>query len=218
MSYFSEEYVNKGHALTSTVKVDEDPMPISFSTVKHEPEERNPVYQPVTGIKKEYEDHSQDPTSEVKFEKDPETISFLVVKREPEERNLVDQHVTGIKEEYQDQSHDLTSEIKLEEDPVPISFPVVKREPEEGQSDFNEEPRVEVTTEDKEFYAERCLPSGIGTNVSADVFDMSCFCELSGFHRLPNIIPTYVGSAWNDSPLSTVHETRINSFRHMCCF
>ncbi|XP_069669744.1 zinc finger protein 572-like isoform X8 [Periplaneta americana] len=72
-----------------------------------------------------------------------------------EEQNLVDQLVTGIKEEYEDQSHDLTTEIKFEEGPVPISFPVVKREPEEEQSDFNEEPRVEVTVEDNEDFAER---------------------------------------------------------------
>ncbi|KAJ4425705.1 hypothetical protein ANN_27901 [Periplaneta americana] len=74
-----------------------------------------------------------------------------------EERNLVDQHVIGIKEEYDDQSQDLTSEIKFEEDPVPIPFPVVKREPKEEQSDFNEEPGVEVTEEGMEVVAERLL-------------------------------------------------------------
>ncbi|KAJ4425375.1 hypothetical protein ANN_27990 [Periplaneta americana] len=72
-----------------------------------------------------------------------------------EERSLVDQLVTGIKEEYVDQSHGLTSEIKFEEDPVPISFRVVKREPEGDQSDFHEEPRMEVTAEDNEVFAER---------------------------------------------------------------
>ncbi|XP_069669649.1 uncharacterized protein [Periplaneta americana] len=71
-----------------------------------------------------------------------------------EERNLVDQPVTGIKQEYVDQSHDLTSEIKFEEDPETRSFPVVKREPEEEQSDFNEEPRVELTAENNEVFAE----------------------------------------------------------------
>ncbi|XP_069669589.1 zinc finger protein 732-like isoform X3 [Periplaneta americana] len=71
--------------------------------------------------------------------------------------NLVDQPVTGMKEEYVDQSHDLTSEIKFEEVLVPISFPVVKREPEEEQSDFCEEPGVEVTAEDNEVFAERTV-------------------------------------------------------------
>ncbi|XP_069669764.1 uncharacterized protein [Periplaneta americana] len=71
-----------------------------------------------------------------------------------DEKKPVLKHVTGIKEEYEDQSHDLTSEIKFEEDPVPISFPVVKREPEEEWSEFNEEPRAEVTAEDNEVFAE----------------------------------------------------------------
>ncbi|XP_069671278.1 uncharacterized protein [Periplaneta americana] len=111
MSYYSEEYLDQGHALTHEVKVDKGPIPISFPTLKNE----------------------------------------------PEERNLVDQHVTGLKEEYEDQIQDLTSEIKYEEDPVPISFPVFKHEPEEVHSDFNEEPRVEVTTEDNEVFAERLI-------------------------------------------------------------
>ncbi|XP_069669711.1 uncharacterized protein [Periplaneta americana] len=164
MSYYSEECVDQGHALTSEVEVDEDPMPISFNMVKHEPVERNPVYKHVTGIKEEYEDHSQDLTSEVKVQKDPETISFPVVKREPEEQNILDQHVTGIKYEYVNQNPDLISEIKFEEDPVPISFPVVKREPEETQSDLhtmNEEPRMELTAEDNDSLIESIFCSGL---------------------------------------------------------
>ncbi|XP_069669312.1 uncharacterized protein [Periplaneta americana] len=99
-----------------------------------------------------------------------------------EERNLVDQLVIGIKEEYEDQSHDLISEIKFEEDPVSISFPVVKREPEDEQSDFNEEPGVEVTAED-ESYAERIA----ATNDEIVSSDFDCLaleenetvCEIS---------------------------------------
>ncbi|XP_069673111.1 uncharacterized protein [Periplaneta americana] len=93
--------------------------------------------------------------SEIKVEDTtPVPMSFPLVKTEDDERNLGDQHVTGIKEEYEDQSQDLTTEIKFEEDPVPISFPVLKHEPEEVHSDFYEEPRVEVTTEDNEVFAE----------------------------------------------------------------
>ncbi|KAJ4425480.1 hypothetical protein ANN_28096 [Periplaneta americana] len=99
-----------------------------------------------------------------------------------QERNLVDQLVIGIKEEYEDQSHDLISEIKFEEDPVSISFPVVKREPEDEQSDFNEEPGVEVTAED-ESYAERIA----ATNDEIVSSDFDCLaleenetvCEIS---------------------------------------
>ncbi|XP_069669302.1 uncharacterized protein PF3D7_1120000-like isoform X3 [Periplaneta americana] len=78
-----------------------------------------------------------------------------------EERNLLDQDVTGIKEEYVNQSHDLKSEIKFEVDPTPVSFPVVKREPEEVQSDFNEDPRVEVTVEDEVFVERMAKPNPI---------------------------------------------------------
>ncbi|XP_069670219.1 uncharacterized protein [Periplaneta americana] len=158
MSYYSEECVEEGHVLTSEVKVHEDPMPISFRMVKHEPEEQNALGQHVTGIKEEYVNHSQDLISEIKLEEDPVPVSFPVVKREPEERNFLDHNVAGIKEEYEDHSHDLTTEIKFEEDPVPISFPVVKREPEEEQSDLdavNEEPRAEGTAEDNEIFTER---------------------------------------------------------------
>ncbi|XP_069669594.1 uncharacterized protein [Periplaneta americana] len=158
MSYYAEECVDQGHALTPEVKVDEDPMPISFRMLKHESEERNPMNQLVPGIKEEYEAHSRDLTSEVKFKKDPEAISFPVVKREPEERNFWDQHVTGIKGEYMNQSPDLISEIKLDENPVPISFPVVKREPEEEQSDLDtvkEKRRMELMAEENDSLTER---------------------------------------------------------------
>ncbi|XP_069671286.1 uncharacterized protein [Periplaneta americana] len=184
MSYYSEENLDQGHALTHEVKVEKDPMLISFPMMKNEPEERNSLDQLVTGSKEEYQDQSHDLTSEIKVE-DPVPISFPVVKREPEERNFLDHHVTaikeeyvkqshdlvseqernfldhhvtGIKEEFVNQSHDLLSEVKCEKDPVAISFPVVKREPEEEQSDsdaVNEEPRVEVTAEDNEVLTER---------------------------------------------------------------
>ncbi|XP_069671196.1 uncharacterized protein [Periplaneta americana] len=157
MSYYSEEYLDQGHALTHEVKVAKDPMPISFPRLKNEPEERNSLDQHVTGSKEEYVIQSHDITSEIKVEQ-PVPISFPVVKREPEERNLLDHHVTGIKEEYVNQSHDLVSEVKCEKDPVAISFPVVKREREEEQSDSdtaNEDPRVEVTAEDNEVLTER---------------------------------------------------------------
>ncbi|KAJ4425334.1 hypothetical protein ANN_27949 [Periplaneta americana] len=91
MSYYSEECVDQGRVLTSEVKVDEDPMPISFRMVKHEPESSlctagtKFLDQPVSGIKEEYEDQSQDLKTEIKFEEDPVPISFPVVKREPEE-------------------------------------------------------------------------------------------------------------------------------------
>ncbi|XP_069669252.1 uncharacterized protein [Periplaneta americana] len=71
-----------------------------------------------------------------------------------EKWNFFDQHVTV------NQSPDLTSEIKFEGDPVPFSFPVVKREQEEEQSNLhtvNEEPKVEVTTENNEVFTERLL-------------------------------------------------------------
>ncbi|XP_069673242.1 uncharacterized protein [Periplaneta americana] len=142
MSYYSEEY------LTSEVKFEEDPVPISSAVLKREPEERNFSDQDVTGIKEEYEDQSQDLTTEVKFEEDPEVVSLPVVKREPEERNCLDHHVTGITEVYVNQSPDLLSGVKFEEDP----FAVVKREPEEEQSDFDTvhvEPKVEVISEDE---------------------------------------------------------------------
>ncbi|XP_069669844.1 probable serine/threonine-protein kinase kinX isoform X2 [Periplaneta americana] len=150
MSYYSEEYVGMGHALTSEVKFEEDPVPISSAVLQREPEERNFSKQDVTGIKEEYEDQSQDLTTEIKFEEGPEVIWLPVVKPEPEERNFMDHHVTAIKEEYVNQSSDLLSEVKFEEDP----FAVVKREPEEEQSDLhrlNEEPKVEVKSEDEIF-------------------------------------------------------------------
>ncbi|KAJ4425846.1 hypothetical protein ANN_27472 [Periplaneta americana] len=85
MSYYSEEYLDQGHALTHEVKVDKDPMPISFPMLKNEPEERNFSDQHVPGIKEEYEDQSQDLTSEIKVE-DQVPVSFPVVKREPESK------------------------------------------------------------------------------------------------------------------------------------
>ncbi|XP_069669611.1 uncharacterized protein [Periplaneta americana] len=90
------------------------------------------------------------------LEVDPLSLDTDEEEKKPilEERNLVDQYLTGIKEEYVDQSHDFKSEIKFEEDPAPVSFAVVKREPEEEQSDFNVGPRVEVTAEDNEVFAE----------------------------------------------------------------
>ncbi|KAJ4437848.1 hypothetical protein ANN_13787 [Periplaneta americana] len=93
------------------------------------------------------------------LEVDPLSLDTDEEEKKPilEERNLVDQYLTGIKEEYVDQSHDFKSEIKFEEDPAPVSFAVVKREPEEEQSDFNVGPRVEVTAEDNEVFAERRL-------------------------------------------------------------
>ncbi|XP_069671876.1 uncharacterized protein [Periplaneta americana] len=130
MSYYSEEYLDQGHALTHEVKVDKDPMPISFPMLKNEPEERNFSDQHVTGIKEEYEDQSHDLTSEIKVE-DQVPISFPVVKRETEEQIILHHHVTGIKEEYVNQSHDLVSEVKCEKDPVAFSFPAVKHEPED---------------------------------------------------------------------------------------
>ncbi|XP_069669616.1 probable serine/threonine-protein kinase kinX isoform X2 [Periplaneta americana] len=150
ISYYFDEFVSQGHALTSEVNFEEDPVAIPSPVLKRESEERNFSNQDLTDMKEEYEDQSHDLTTEVKFEEDPEVISLPVVKREPEERNFLDQHVTGIKEEYVNQRSDLLSEVKFEEDP----FAVVKREPEEDQSDlhkFNEEPRVEVTAEDKIF-------------------------------------------------------------------
>ncbi|XP_069669748.1 zinc finger protein 235-like isoform X2 [Periplaneta americana] len=85
MSYYSEECVDQERDLTSEVKVDEDPMPISFRMAKHEPEDRYFSDQHVTGIKEEYVAHSHGLTTEIKFEEDPEPFSFPVVKREPEE-------------------------------------------------------------------------------------------------------------------------------------
>ncbi|KAJ4425844.1 hypothetical protein ANN_27470 [Periplaneta americana] len=84
MSYYSEEYVAQGHALTSEVKDEENPVPISSAVLKHEPEERDFSNQDVFGIKEGYEDQSQDPTTEIKFEEEPEVIWLPVVKREPE--------------------------------------------------------------------------------------------------------------------------------------
>ncbi|XP_069669641.1 uncharacterized protein [Periplaneta americana] len=92
-----------------------------------------------------------------------------------EERNLVDQHVTYIKEEYVDQSHDLTSEIKFEEVLLPVSFPMVKREPEEKQSDFYEEPGVEVMAEDNEVFAERT----VAHTTSEVVYTLAILCTVS---------------------------------------
>ncbi|XP_069669904.1 chromo domain-containing protein cec-1-like isoform X2 [Periplaneta americana] len=85
MSCYSEQYVDQGHALTNEVKIDEDPMPISFLMVKREPEERNFLDHHVTGIKEEYEDQSSDLLSEIKCEEDPVPISFPMVKLEQEE-------------------------------------------------------------------------------------------------------------------------------------
>ncbi|XP_069671171.1 uncharacterized protein [Periplaneta americana] len=85
MSYYSEKYVDQGHALTSEVKYKEDPLPISSAVLKREPEERNFLDPQVTGIKEEYEDQSPDLLSEIKVDEDPVPISFRVVKREPEE-------------------------------------------------------------------------------------------------------------------------------------
>ncbi|XP_069669677.1 uncharacterized protein [Periplaneta americana] len=150
MSYYSEEYVGQGHAFTSEVKFEEDPVQKSSAVLKREHEERNSLDHHVTGIKEEYEDQSHDLTTDIRFEEDPVPISLSVVKHEPEERNFLDHHMTGIKEEYVNQSSHLISEVKFEEDP----FPVVKREPEEEQSDLrnlNEEARVEVTAEDEIF-------------------------------------------------------------------
>ncbi|XP_069669906.1 zinc finger protein 587B-like [Periplaneta americana] len=84
MSYYSEEYLDQGHALTQEVKVDKDPMPISFPVLKNEPEDRTFLDQLVTGSKQEYVNQSHELTSEIKVE-DPVAISFPVVKREPEE-------------------------------------------------------------------------------------------------------------------------------------
>ncbi|XP_069669483.1 zinc finger protein 655-like [Periplaneta americana] len=86
MSYYTEEYVVQGHALTSEVKYEEDPVPISSAVLRREPEERNFLDPHVTGIKEEYEDQSYDLLSEIKVEEYPVPISFPVVKREPEEQ------------------------------------------------------------------------------------------------------------------------------------
>ncbi|XP_069673017.1 uncharacterized protein PF3D7_1120000-like isoform X3 [Periplaneta americana] len=119
-------------------------------------EEGNLSHLQVTDMKTECVDQSYDIKSEIKVEDTtPVPISFHMVKTEDDERNIGDQNVTGIKEEYEDQIEDLASEIKFEDDPVQISFPVLKHEPEEVHSAFNEEPRVEVTAEDNEVFAER---------------------------------------------------------------
>ncbi|XP_069668610.1 uncharacterized protein [Periplaneta americana] len=118
-------------------------------------EEGNLSHLQVTDMKIECVDESYDITSEIKVEDTtPVPLVFPMVKTEDDERNVGDQYLTGIKEEYEDQTQDLTSEIKFEDHPVPISFPVFKHEPEEVHSDFNEGPRVEVTSEDKEVFAE----------------------------------------------------------------
>ncbi|KAJ4425915.1 hypothetical protein ANN_27541 [Periplaneta americana] len=135
---------------------------ITIPAGKSETEERKPLHQLVAGIKEEYVDQNQDLTTKVKFEKDPVAISFPVVKREPEERNFLDQHVN--------QSSDLISEVEFEEDPVAISFPVVKREPEEEQSNFhtvNEEPMLEVMTEENEDSTESSVNYGKSCAVSS---------------------------------------------------
>ncbi|XP_069671215.1 uncharacterized protein [Periplaneta americana] len=144
------------------VELEVNPLPLERSDVTAD-EEKKPILEErilgdhhVTYIKEEYEDHRQDLKTEIKFEEDPVPFSFPVVKREPEEWNLWDQHVTDIKEDYEDQSQDHTTEINLE-GPVPISFPLLKHEPEEAHSDFNEEPRVDVTPDDNEVLAERLI-------------------------------------------------------------
>ncbi|XP_069671201.1 uncharacterized protein [Periplaneta americana] len=131
-------------------------MDYKIEEIEASSEERNLSHLQVTDMKTECVDPSYDIKSEIKVEDTtPVPITFPMVKTEDDEVNLGDQHVTDIKEEYEDQTQDLTSEIKFEEDPVPISFPVLKHEPEEVHSDFNEEPRVELTAEDNEVFAER---------------------------------------------------------------
>ncbi|XP_069671208.1 uncharacterized protein [Periplaneta americana] len=85
MSYYFEEYVDQGYALTNEVKIDKDPMPISLPMVKREPEERNFLDHHVTGIREEYEDQSSDLLSEIKCEKDLLPTSFPMLKLEQEE-------------------------------------------------------------------------------------------------------------------------------------
>ncbi|XP_069705772.1 uncharacterized protein [Periplaneta americana] len=84
MSYYSEEYLDQGHAFTHEVKVAKDPMPISFRMLKNELEEWTALDQQVTGSKEEYVNQSHGLISEIKVE-DPVAISFPVVKLEPEE-------------------------------------------------------------------------------------------------------------------------------------
>ncbi|XP_069672501.1 uncharacterized protein [Periplaneta americana] len=85
MSGVKEEDINQSHDLITEMKFEEDPMAISFSVMKREPEERNFLDHHLTGIKEEHEDQSSDLLSEIKFEGDPVPISFPMVKREPEE-------------------------------------------------------------------------------------------------------------------------------------
>ncbi|XP_069671012.1 uncharacterized protein PF3D7_1120000-like isoform X2 [Periplaneta americana] len=129
MSYYSEEYVDQGHALKSEVKFEEDPAPMSSTVLKREPEEQNVLDEHMTNVKEECVDQSYDVTSELKFE-DMETISLTVVKHEPEEQNVLDENMTNVKEEYVDESHDLVSDVKFE-DLETVSLTVVKHEPED---------------------------------------------------------------------------------------
>ncbi|KAJ4425715.1 hypothetical protein ANN_27911 [Periplaneta americana] len=174
------ECVDQSYDIKSEIKIeDTTPVPLVFPMVKTEDDERNIGDQHVTGIKEEYEDQTQDLASEIKFEDDPVPISFPVLKHEPEEvhsafneeprvevaagnnkvfaeRNLSHLQVTDMKTECVDQSYDIKSEIKVEDTtPVPLVFPMVKTEDDEVHSDFNEEPRVEVTAENNEVFAER---------------------------------------------------------------
>ncbi|KAJ4425856.1 hypothetical protein ANN_27482 [Periplaneta americana] len=133
-------------------------------------------------MKTECVDPSYDIKSEIKVENTtPEPISFPMVKTEDDERNLGDQHVTGIKEEYEDQTQDLTTEIKFEDDPVPISFPVLKHEPED--SDFNEEPMVEVTTEDNEVFSESWRPESRFRLPRSAAMATNLYLNANSFHH-----------------------------------
>ncbi|XP_069671379.1 uncharacterized protein [Periplaneta americana] len=85
MSYYSEEYEGRGHALISEVKFEEDPLPISSPAMNLQPEEQNLSDQHVTSIKTEYVGQSPDLTSDVKFEEDPVSIWLPELKREPED-------------------------------------------------------------------------------------------------------------------------------------
>ncbi|KAJ4425633.1 hypothetical protein ANN_27829 [Periplaneta americana] len=137
MSYYSEEYVDQEYALTSEVKFEEVPVPVSSAVLKREPEERNLLDQHVTGIKTEHVDQSPDLTSEVKLEVDSMSISFAVVKHEPEEKA---------------ESHALAG-LKV----IEIS-PATSKEYQSDLDAVTGEPKLEVTIEDNEVFAERVGP------------------------------------------------------------
>ncbi|KAJ4425853.1 hypothetical protein ANN_27479 [Periplaneta americana] len=193
VTYIKEEYEDHRQDLKTEIKFEEDPVPFSFPVVKREPEEWNLWDQHVTDIKEDYEDQSQDHTTEINLEEGPVPISFPLLKHEPENEFYGVVSYGALHCADKSPGHVQVflalcgiADRGCPEDTCAVILIASRHSLEEVHSDFNEQPRVDVTPDDNEVLAEVCEC----LNHPASYHN----CLMSGFHKNERTASTELAS------------------------